>query len=111
MAPDLARAIVSRHPQDGRRQWKIEDVEVHAPDAGEVLVKIIASGVCHTDLGCGSFPDGVGFPVPPYPRVLGHEGEDSPCTRFNRERRHVDSGLRGGIRRQRWEEGHQSQAG
>ncbi|KAK6387343.1 hypothetical protein LTS17_000610 [Exophiala oligosperma] len=74
MAPDLARAIVCRPPQDGRRQWKLEDIEVYTPAEGEVLVKIIASGVCHTDLGCGSFPDGVGFPVPPYPRVLGHEG-------------------------------------
>ena len=74
MAPDLARAIVSRTPQDGHRQWKLEDVEVHEPADHEVLVRIVASGVCHTDLGCGSYPDGVGFPTPPYPRVLGHEG-------------------------------------
>ncbi|KAG9775432.1 hypothetical protein KCU88_g5096, partial [Aureobasidium melanogenum] len=74
MAPDIARAIVCRHPENGKRQWKIEEVQVQSPDAGEVLVRIIASGVCHTDLGCGSHPDGVGFPVPPYPRVLGHEG-------------------------------------
>lgn len=78
MAPDLARAIVCRPPQAGHRQWKLEDVEVYDPAEGEVLVKIIASGVCHTDLGCGSFPDGVGFPVPPYPRVLGHEGSNTP---------------------------------
>lgn len=74
MATHSARAIVCRTPQDGRRQWKIEDVVVQDPGSHEVLVRVKASGVCHTDLGCGSHPDGVGFPVPPYPRVLGHEG-------------------------------------
>ncbi|KAK5048329.1 hypothetical protein LTR84_005999 [Exophiala bonariae] len=68
------RAIVCRSPQNGKRQWGIENVEVDYPEADEVLVRIVASGVCHTDLGCGSHPDGVGFPTPPYPRVLGHEG-------------------------------------
>lgn len=74
MAPDSAKAIVSRAPKDGKRQWRLEDIEVQAPEDNEVLVEVVASGICHTDLGCGSFPDGVGFPVPPYPRILGHEG-------------------------------------
>ncbi|KAF7185135.1 Aryl-alcohol dehydrogenase [Pseudocercospora fuligena] len=76
MAPTTTRAIVSRAPtDDGKRQWNIEEVQVEAPQGNEVLVELVASGICHTDLGCGSFPDGVGpFPVPPYPRVLGHEG-------------------------------------
>lgn len=48
----------------------IETIQVDPPKAGEVRVKILATGVCHTDaytLG-GLDPEGV-FPV-----VLGHEG-------------------------------------
>lgn len=48
----------------------LEDVEVAPPKAGEVRIKILATGVCHTDaytLG-GHDPEGL-FPV-----VLGHEG-------------------------------------
>ncbi|KAL1983183.1 hypothetical protein VTN96DRAFT_433 [Rasamsonia emersonii] len=68
-------AIVSRPPVDGKRQWNLESVEVPPLNDNEVLVEVVASGICHTDLGCGSAPDGTpGFPLPPYPRVLGHEG-------------------------------------
>ena len=47
----------------------IEDVEVGEPKAGEVLVRIVASGVCHTDL---SVIHGM-LPVP-LPAIPGHEG-------------------------------------
>ena len=48
----------------------IEEVEVAAPKAGEVLVKVVATGVCHTDAYTlsGKDPEGL-FPV-----ILGHEG-------------------------------------
>ncbi len=48
----------------------IEEVDVMLPKKGEVLVKIIASGVCHTDAFTlsGDDPEGI-FPV-----ILGHEG-------------------------------------
>ncbi|WP_094751670.1 S-(hydroxymethyl)glutathione dehydrogenase/class III alcohol dehydrogenase [Psychromonas sp. CD1] len=48
----------------------IEEIDVMLPKKGEVLVKIIASGVCHTDAFTlsGDDPEGV-FPV-----ILGHEG-------------------------------------
>ena len=48
----------------------IEEVDVELPKKGEVLVKIIASGVCHTDAFTlsGEDPEGI-FPV-----ILGHEG-------------------------------------
>lgn len=48
----------------------IEEVEVDPPKAGEVRVKILATGVCHTDAYTlsGKDPEGV-FPV-----ILGHEG-------------------------------------
>lgn len=49
---------------------KIVEVDVAPPKAGEVLVRIIASGVCHTDAFTlsGDDPEGL-FPV-----ILGHEG-------------------------------------
>ena len=49
----------------------IEEVAVPSPGRGEVLVKIIASGVCHTDLHAA---DG-DWPVKPSPPFIpGHEG-------------------------------------
>ena len=48
----------------------IEEIDVMLPKKGEVLVKIIASGVCHTDAFTlsGDDPEGI------FPCVLGHEG-------------------------------------
>ena len=48
----------------------IEEVDVMLPRKGEVLVKITASGVCHTDAFTlsGDDPEGV------FPAILGHEG-------------------------------------
>ncbi len=48
----------------------IEEVDVAGPKAGEVLVRIVATGVCHTDAYTlsGDDPEGA-FPV-----ILGHEG-------------------------------------
>jgi S-(hydroxymethyl)glutathione dehydrogenase/alcohol dehydrogenase len=48
----------------------IETIDVAPPKAGEVLVRIVATGVCHTDAYTlsGDDPEGL-FPV-----VLGHEG-------------------------------------
>ncbi|MCL4104109.1 UNVERIFIED_CONTAM: hypothetical protein GTU68_034971 [Idotea baltica] len=46
-----------------------EQVSLQSPREDEVLIKIVASGVCHTDLVCMQ----QGLPVP-FPIVLGHEG-------------------------------------
>jgi S-(hydroxymethyl)glutathione dehydrogenase/alcohol dehydrogenase len=48
----------------------IEEVDVMPPQAGEVRVRIIATGICHTDAFTlsGDDPEGI-FPV-----ILGHEG-------------------------------------
>ena len=48
---------------------KIEELEIPKPQVGEVLVKLVATGVCHTDYA----PYSGDMPVPP-PIVLGHEG-------------------------------------
>jgi len=49
---------------------KIEELDLEMPKAGEVLVRIVATGVCHTDAYTlsGDDPEGV------FPAVLGHEG-------------------------------------
>jgi S-(hydroxymethyl)glutathione dehydrogenase/alcohol dehydrogenase len=49
---------------------EIEDVELADPKAGEVLVRLEACGVCHTDLYTASGADPSGYA----PTVLGQEG-------------------------------------
>ncbi|WP_348656551.1 S-(hydroxymethyl)glutathione dehydrogenase/class III alcohol dehydrogenase [uncultured Thalassospira sp.] len=48
----------------------IEEVQVAPPKAGEVRIKIVATGVCHTDAFTlsGDDPEGI------FPAILGHEG-------------------------------------
>jgi S-(hydroxymethyl)glutathione dehydrogenase/alcohol dehydrogenase len=48
----------------------IQDVELDGPGPGEVLVRIAACGVCHTDMYTASGADPSGYA----PTVLGHEG-------------------------------------
>lgn len=50
--------------------FAIETVQLAAPQADEVLVEVVATGLCHTDL---AVRDGV-FPIPAMPNILGHEG-------------------------------------
>jgi S-(hydroxymethyl)glutathione dehydrogenase/alcohol dehydrogenase len=49
---------------------EIDEVEVGGPKAGEVLIEIKATGVCHTDefTLSGADPEGA------FPAILGHEG-------------------------------------
>jgi len=48
----------------------IETIEIDGPKAGEVLVEIKATGICHTDAFTlsGADPEGL------FPAILGHEG-------------------------------------
>ncbi len=48
----------------------VQDLDIAEPKAGEVLLKIKACGVCHTDLYTASGADPSGY----VPCVLGHEG-------------------------------------
>ncbi|MGZ4481207.1 MAG: alcohol dehydrogenase catalytic domain-containing protein, partial [Gaiellales bacterium] len=48
---------------------RIEEVEVDPPCPGEVLVRLTASGVCHSDLHTAQ-----GIHPAPLPAILGHEG-------------------------------------
>lgn len=64
-AAKQARAAIAR------RQgvpFALEEIDVAAPRDDEVRVRLVAVGICHTDLVCRD-----GFPVP-MPIVLGHEG-------------------------------------
>src|SRR5438128_434724 len=49
----------------------VQEVELAEPKKGEVLVRLVACGVCHTDLYTASGADPSGYS----PTVLGHEGE------------------------------------
>src|SRR3981189_3769694 len=48
----------------------IETIDIEGPKAGEVLVEVMATGVCHTDAYTlsGADPEGI------FPAILGHEG-------------------------------------
>jgi S-(hydroxymethyl)glutathione dehydrogenase/alcohol dehydrogenase len=48
----------------------VQEVELAEPGPGEVLVRLVACGVCHTDLYTASGADPSGYA----PAVLGHEG-------------------------------------
>src|SRR3989442_6157011 len=48
----------------------VQELELAEPQAGEVLVRLVACGVCHTDLYTASGADPSGYA----PAVLGHEG-------------------------------------
>jgi S-(hydroxymethyl)glutathione dehydrogenase / alcohol dehydrogenase len=48
----------------------IEEVDLAGPKAGEVLVEIMATGICHTDAYTLSGMDSEGL----FPSILGHEG-------------------------------------
>ena len=53
----------------GGAPFTVHDVELDEPRPDEVLVRMTAAGLCHTDLGVAS--GGLPFPLP---GVLGHEG-------------------------------------
>ena len=61
-----ARAVISR---EYGKPVVVETVTVDPPQRGEVMIRLAACGVCHSDLSAtnGTIP----FPLPV---VLGHEG-------------------------------------
>ena len=48
----------------------VETVQLEGPRAGEVLVEVMATGICHTDAYTlsGADPEGL------FPSIMGHEG-------------------------------------
>src|SRR5271167_1195328 len=64
MKTQAAVALAARKPLE------VTMVELDGPKAGEVLVEIKATGICHTDefTRSGAYPEGL------FPAILGHEG-------------------------------------
>ncbi|NND45301.1 MAG: S-(hydroxymethyl)glutathione dehydrogenase/class III alcohol dehydrogenase [Xanthomonadales bacterium] len=62
-----SRAAVARA---AGQPLEIEEIDVAAPKEGEVMVRIVATGVCHTDAFTLSGEDPEGL----FPAILGHEG-------------------------------------
>ena len=64
----VLRAMGAAHPYAVSRPLAIEEVELAPPGSGEVLIKIAAAGLCHSDLSVinGDRPR-------PMPMALGHE--------------------------------------
>jgi S-(hydroxymethyl)glutathione dehydrogenase/alcohol dehydrogenase len=70
MIIDASSARISAsilHATGASLEW--EEVDLDVPQAGEVQVRIGASGVCHTDLNAQD-----GTSPTPMPAILGHEG-------------------------------------
>lgn len=51
------------------KPMEIEEIQIESPRDDEVIVRVVSSGICHTDMICRD----QWFPVP-LPSVLGHEG-------------------------------------
>ena len=62
-----SRAAVARA---AGQPLEIEEIDVAGPKEGEVMVRIVATGVCHTDAFTLSGEDPEGL----FPAILGHEG-------------------------------------
>lgn len=58
-------AIVNEQGGD----FSLEEIELEGPRADEVLVRIVATGLCHTDITMKGF-----LPPEMFPNVFGHEG-------------------------------------
>ena len=63
--PDTMRAAVLRDPEQG---LQMETLRTPHPKSGEVLIKVVACGLCHSDLHV--IGGAIAFPLP---AVLGHE--------------------------------------
>jgi propanol-preferring alcohol dehydrogenase len=67
MADRMKAAVV----HEFGKSLKLEEVPVPTPGRGEILIKLIANGVCHTDLHAAEGD----WPVKPsLPFIRGHEG-------------------------------------
>ena len=63
------------------QEWRVENIELHPPKAGEVLVKMAAAGLCHSDEHLVTGDMVISGPTravlgldDPFPMIGGHEG-------------------------------------
>ena len=64
------KAIIAHSPKNGEIDWKLSSVKLRDVGENEVLVRVVASGVCHSDIHLSLLPPEHAR----YPAVLGHEG-------------------------------------
>jgi alcohol dehydrogenase len=64
----VLRSVTETRPYTTSKPLSLEEVELGAPRAGEILVRVAAAGVCHSDV---SVVDG--SRIRPLPMALGHE--------------------------------------
>jgi hypothetical protein len=100
-----ARSLVTHRPTtEAPINWKLENVAVAPIRDDELLVRIVAAGICHTDVAFSTLADTLGM----LPRVLGHEGLHvslaTASTRISADK------TRCRIRRGRWRGCHGSQS-
>jgi Zn-dependent alcohol dehydrogenase len=71
------QAIVAREPTEPLKpNWAMEEVTLGGFGDDEMLVDMIATGICHTDIVLSSVPAGaIGIA---YPKIVGHEGIRNP---------------------------------
>jgi Zn-dependent alcohol dehydrogenase len=88
--PISTTAIVTDAPKDGRMQWRKAKVQLRELLEDGILVRIVASGICHTDVAMSLVSsEAPGFT--PYPKVLGHEGSGI-VKRAGAAIKHVEAG-------------------
>jgi len=68
------RGLVSYGPYS-TGGWKLQNLTLRPLQARELLVEIVASGICQTDLHFAGAESGFGVH---YPRIMGHEGTFLP---------------------------------
>lgn len=75
-----SQAIVAFEPgpdHKGGANWELTDIKVPSQlNDGEILVEMVASGICHTDLALTNPNQGQTFPMVP-----GHEGSSELSSR------------------------------
>ena len=67
---------------EAKKPLEIVEVDLEGPKAGEVLVEIKATGICHTDAYTLDGFDSEGI----FPSILGHEGTPAHRARGRRRR-------------------------
>lgn len=67
-----APALVA-YPANPTPDWRVENIKVsRTPGPKELKIRMVATGICHSDIVVASIPNGAGGIT--FPKVLGHEG-------------------------------------
>jgi Zn-dependent alcohol dehydrogenase len=67
--------LVASVPVDQALQWGLKALALQALAGNELLIRMVSTGVCHTDVTTSLFPVELGGI---YPKVIGHKGEFIP---------------------------------